>query len=132
MLHAIQIIAERKIAQAIQNGELAVEGWQNRPLPLDDDQHVPPELRMAYKLLKNAGYLPPEIEARKEIQQLEELIAATDDEHERLRQMKKLQVLCLKCNTMRQRPIHIEEGDYHRRVVERLSVSPGPSTRKGG
>ncbi|MFZ5762776.1 MAG: DnaJ family domain-containing protein, partial [Thermodesulfobacteriota bacterium] len=116
MLHAIQIIAERKIAQAIQNGELEVEGWQNRPLP-EEDQQVPPELRMAYKLLKNAGYLPPEIEAKKEIRHLEELVAATEDEHERLRQMKKLDVLRLKVNTMRQRPIHVEEGDYHRKVV---------------
>lgn len=122
MLSAIQIIAERKIAQAIQNGELAVEGWQGRPLP-EDDVQVPPELRMAYKLLKNAGYLPPEIETKKEIQQLEELIAATEDEHERLRQLKKLQVLRLRCNTMRQRPIHVEEGDYHRKVVEKLTVS---------
>jgi len=122
MLNAIQIIAERKIAQAIQNGELEVEGWRNRPLP-EEDQQVPPELRMAYKLLKNAGYLPPEIEVKKEIQQLEELIAATEDEHERLRQMKKLNVLRLKCHTMRQRPIHIEEGDYHRKVVERISVA---------
>lgn len=122
MLSAIQIIAERKITQAIQNGELAVDGWQGRPLPEGDDQHVPPDLRMAYKLLKNAGYLPPEIEAKKEIQQLEELIAATGDEYERLRQLKKLQVLRLKCNTMRQRPIHVEEGEYHRRVVEKLTV----------
>ncbi len=124
MPNAIQIIAERKIAQAIQNGELAVEGWQNRPLPLEDEQHIPPDLRMAYKLLKNAGYLPPEIEAKKEIQQLEELIAATEDEHERLRQLQKLNVLRLRCNTMRQRPIHVEEGEYHRKVVERLTVAP--------
>ncbi len=124
MPNAIQIIAERKIAQAIQNGELAVEGWQNRPLPLEDEQHIPPDLRMAYKLLKNAGYLPPEIEAKKEIQQLEELIVATEDEHERLRQLQKLNVLRLRCNTMRQRPIHVEEGEYHRKVVERLTVAP--------
>ena len=131
MPNAIQIIAERKIAQAIQNGELAVEGWQNRPLPLEDEQHIPPDLRMAYKLLKNAGYLPPEIEAKKEIQQLEELIAATEDEHERLRQLQKLNVLRLRCNTMRQRPIHVEEGEYHRKVVERLTVAPRPNLPGG-
>ena len=129
MLHAIQIIAERKIAQTIQNGELEVEGWQNRPLP-EEDQQVPPELRMAYKLLKNAGYLPPEIEAKKEIRHLEELVAATEDEHERLRQMKKLDVLRLKVNTMRQRPIHVEEGDYHRKVVERIPVVRRPDPAK--
>ena len=123
MLNAIQIIAERRIAQAIEQGELAVEGWQGRPLPVEDMSHVPPELRMAYRLLKNAGYLPPEIEAQKEIRQLEELLAATTDEHERLRQLKKLNVLRLKSSITRQRPIHVEEGDYHRKVVERLTVS---------
>ena len=123
MLNAIQIIAERRIAQAMEKGELAVEGWQGRPLPVEEMGHIPPDLRMAFKMLKNAGYLPPEIEARKEIQQVEELLAATEDEHERLRQMKKLNVLRLKCNTMRQRPIHAEEGDYHRKVVEKITVS---------
>ncbi|MFZ5775390.1 MAG: DnaJ family domain-containing protein [Thermodesulfobacteriota bacterium] len=123
MLSAIQIIAERKIAQAIQNGELQVAGWQNRPLPEENDVEVPPDLRMAYKLLKNAGYLPPEIETRKEIQHLEDLLAATEDEHERLRQMKKLQVLRLKFDTMRPRPLQVGEGDYQRKVVEKISVS---------
>lgn len=131
MLNAIQIIAERKIAQAIQNGELSVEGWQGRPLPQEEDHQIPPELRMAYKLLRNAGYLPPEVEAKKEIRQLEELIAATEDEHERLRQLKKLQALRLKCNTLRQRPIHVEEGDYHRKVVEKISVAPRRDSMKG-
>lgn len=123
MLHAIQIIAERRIAEAIREGTLEVEGWQGKPLPIDEPYHIPPDLRMAFKMLKNAGYLPPEIEAKKEIQHLVELIAATEDEHERLRQLKKLNVLRLRLSTMRQRPIHIEEGDYHRKVVERVSVS---------
>ena len=30
---------------------------------LDDDALVAPELRMAYRILKNAGMLPPEVEA---------------------------------------------------------------------
>jgi hypothetical protein len=122
MLSAIQIIAERRISQAIEEGSLQVGGWQNKPLPQEDMSHVPPDMRMAYKVLKNAGYLPPEIETKKEIQRLEELIAATEDEHVRLRQMKKLNTLLLKLNTIRPRPIHLEEGDYYRKVVERVSV----------
>jgi len=65
MLNAIRIIAERKIAEAIQNGNLNVDAWKGKPLPKEDDRLVPADLRMAYKILKNAGYLPPEIEARK-------------------------------------------------------------------
>ena len=123
MIHALRLIAERKISQAIQNGELYVESWQGRPLPQEDNSHIPPDLRMAYKMLKNSGYLPPEIEDRKEIQKLEELIASTEDEHTRVKQLKKLNFLMLKLNSRRQRPIYLEDEEYHRKVVEKISVS---------
>ena len=123
MLSAIEIIAERRIQQALEEGSLKTEGWQGRPLPLEDDRLVSPELRMAHKILKNSGFLPPEIEARKEIHKLEELIAATEDEHTRLRQMQKLNVLKRKLSCMRERPLNIEEGDYYRKVVEKVSVN---------
>jgi Domain of unknown function (DUF1992) len=70
-MDCLAFIAEQKIAQAIAKGELKTSGWENRPLPLEDDHMVPADLKMAYKILKNAGYLPPEIEARKEINRLE-------------------------------------------------------------
>ena len=123
MIYALSLIAERKINQAIKDGELEVEGWHGKPLPSEDNSHIPPDLRMAYKLLKNSGYLPPEIEAKKEIQKLEELIASTEDEHARVKQLKKLNFLTLKLSTMRQRPIHLEQGEYHRKVVEKISVA---------
>jgi hypothetical protein len=40
---------------------------------------------MGFKLLRNAGCLPPEIEARKEVARLGALVAAADDEDERAR-----------------------------------------------
>jgi hypothetical protein len=124
MLSAIAIIAERRIQQAMEEGELAVpESWRGRPLPLEDESHIAADLRMACKVLRNAGYLPPEIETKKEIRHLEELIAASEDEHTRLRQMKKLKVLTLRLATMRQRPLHIEDSEYQRRVVERVTVA---------
>jgi len=123
MLSAITIIAERKIEQAIREGSLNTDSWRGKPLPMEDDSLIPPDLRMAYKILKNAGYLPPEVEAKKEIQKIEELIAATEDEHLRLRQMKKLNVLKMKLGNMRQRPLQLDEGDYCRKVVERISVA---------
>ncbi|MDF4740798.1 DUF1992 domain-containing protein, partial [Vibrio parahaemolyticus] len=48
---------------------------------------VPPELRMSYKILKNAGMIPPEMELQKDILKIEDLIACCYDEEER----KKLQ-----------------------------------------
>jgi len=52
------------------------EKWKNKPLPLDDDRHIPDDLKMAYKILKNSGYLPPEIELKKKITQAELLLEA--------------------------------------------------------
>jgi hypothetical protein len=121
VINALRQIAERRIAQAIEDGTLKTEGWQNRPLPLDDDSFVPDDLKMAYKILKNSGYLPPEVEARKEVQKLEDLIAKTEDSHQRVKQMKKLSVLMMKIEAQRNRPSSIEQDDaYYRKLVERI------------
>lgn len=122
-MDCLAFIAEQKISQAIEKGELKTEGWKNKPLDLRDDHLVPEDLKMAYKLLKNAGYIPPEIETRKEISRLEQLIASTEDEHERLQQMRKLSVLLMKVESNRNSPANIAHDDeYYRKVVERTSV----------
>jgi len=125
-MDCLAFIAEQRITQAIERGELKTTGWENRPLPLDDDHMVPDDLKMAYKVLKNAGYLPPEIETRKEITRLEQLIAQTEDEHQRLQQMRKLSVLLMKVDANRRTPANIAHDDeYFRKVVERTSVRSG-------
>ena len=116
-------IAEQKISQAIEDGSLTFDKFKNKPLPKSNDQFVPDDLKMAYKILKNSGYLPPEIEEKKEIQRIEELIASTEDEHVRLKQMKKLNVLLMKADTRRKTPANLEaQQDYYRKVVERISL----------
>ena len=123
MNSALLSIAERRIAQAIEDGTLRTDSWKNKPLPLDDDSFVPDDLKMAYKILKNSGFVPPEVETRKEIQKLEDLISQTEDEHQRLRQMKKLNVLLMKLDNQRSRPSSIEhDEDYYRRIVEKVTV----------
>ncbi len=129
MIKALQHIAEQRIAQAIEDGTLKVDGWKNRPLPLDDDKFVPDDLKMAYKILKNSGYLPPEVETRKEIQKLEDLILKTEDSHQRVKQMKKLDLLMRKIDSQRARPASIEHDDaYYRKIVEKIDQAKGGST----
>ena len=124
MLDAVRLIAERKILEAIRNGELENVSWRNRPLPMAGDPLVPEDLRMAYKILKNAGYVPPEVEARKEIQQIEDLLATCEDECTRVKQIKKLNYLVMKLNAMKGDGGSIENQEgYYRKVVERISVS---------
>ncbi len=131
-MDALARIAERKILEAIEAGELTSGKWKNKPLPLDDDRFVPDDLKMAYKILKNSGYLPPEIEARKEIKKIEDLIACTEDEHIRLKQMKKLNLLLMKLDARRSTPSNIAaQDDYYRKVVERITLNSQKNNKAG-
>jgi len=122
-MDSIAFIAEQKILKAMEEGDLNSPRWKNKALPLEDDHMVPDDLKIAYKLLKNSGYLPPEIEERKEIKRIEDLIASTEDEHERLKQMKKLNVLLMKVEEKRAFKSNIAtQEDYYRKVVEKISV----------
>ena len=53
----------RHLREALASGELArVEGF-GKPLPEDAGWQATPEaLRMPFKILKNAGFVPPEVE----------------------------------------------------------------------
>ena len=128
MIDAIRLIAERKISKAIQEGLLDNKEWRNKSLPTTYDNMVPEELRMAHKILKNAGYLPPEIETKKEIQQIEDLLATCEDEYIRVRQIKKLNFLLMKLNAMKGDSVNIEsQEEYYRQVVERITVKKSSS-----
>ena len=62
MSSAFDRIAEERIARALAAGEFDALPGTGRPLDLGDDLLVPPEVRMANRILKNAGCLPPELE----------------------------------------------------------------------
>lgn len=122
-MDSLAFIAEQKILKAMEERDLNSPRWKNKPLPLEDDHMVPDDLKIAYKMLKNSGYLPPELEERKEIKRVEDLIASTEDEHERLRQMKKLNVLLMKVEEKRAFRSNIASQDnYYRKVVEKISI----------
>ena len=57
----LEFIAERRISEAIENGELDDLPGAGRPLELDDDALIPEDLRVANRILKNAGVAPPEV-----------------------------------------------------------------------
>jgi hypothetical protein len=74
-MQALAILAESKIQSAMARGEFDNLRGHGKPLNLDDLKGVPADLRMGVRLLKNAGCLPPELEARKESARLGNLIA---------------------------------------------------------
>ncbi|MEJ5347194.1 MAG: DnaJ family domain-containing protein [Desulfosoma sp.] len=115
-------IAEQRIQEAMERGEFDNLPGAGKPLSLEDDSHLPADLRIAYKILKNADCLPPELELRKEIRTTEELLAGIQDTQEKYRQMKKLNYLILKLNTMRRVSPMLEEHQvYYPKVLERLA-----------
>lgn len=124
MLSVIQTIAERKIQQAMAEGSLPdLSHWKNKPLPPDDMAHVPEDLRMAYRLLKNGGYVPEEVALQQEITRLEQLLAGCTDEREKVRQLKRISCLKTKLECRMGRAIELgEDGPYYERVVDRLST----------
>jgi hypothetical protein len=89
----LDLIAEQKIAEAIGRGELADLPGQGKPLNLDDDALVPEDLRMAWRILRNAGFVPPEVETLREIGELERLIESLSDGEIRSIAGRKLQLL---------------------------------------
>ena len=117
-------IAEQRIREAMEGGEFDNLPGSGAPLTLDEDGWIPEDLRMAYKVLKNARCLPPELELRKEIFSLCDLIAGMDDDRERAKKIKQLNLKLLKVNTLRQRPIVLEDfPEYAGKIAHRFCKS---------
>lgn len=68
----IEIIADRKIRDAQDEGAFDNLEGQGKPLHLESDPRVPPEQRAAYRMMKEARLLPDWIQLDKEIRHKEE------------------------------------------------------------
>jgi hypothetical protein len=94
-------IVEERIQKALEEGVFDNLPGKGKPLRLDDDTFVPEELRLAYKILKNSGCLPVEMEMRKEIFSLRQLLDAAIDPETRRELRRELNLLILIFNTRR-------------------------------
>jgi hypothetical protein len=98
---------------------LAGEG---RPLALDDDRWVPGDLRLGYRVLRNSGCLPPELELRREILSLRALISTIDDDGEKLGKIREMKFKLLRLAPMRERPPLLDAfPEYEDPVMRKLS-----------
>jgi len=73
-------IVENRITEAIARGEFDNLPGAGKPLDLDDDLLIAEEERVAFRIMKNAGCVPPDVER---LAELERLLAnlGTDDEN---------------------------------------------------
>ena len=124
---ALGRLAEERIRDAIQRGEFDNLPGSGKPLILEDDRHIPDDLRLAYKILKNADCLPPELELKKEIRKAEELLSSVADEGEKYRQLQKVNFLIMKLNEMRKGSVQWEEKQlYYERIVTKVGSRKVP------
>ncbi|HLS55462.1 MAG TPA: DnaJ family domain-containing protein [Zeimonas sp.] len=77
MFAALDDLIERRIDEARRQGAFDDLPGRGRPLELDDDRLVPEDLRVAFRILRNAGFVPPEVEALRDVDAL--LGTALDD-----------------------------------------------------
>jgi hypothetical protein len=124
MLYGFEKIVEERILTAQKRGEFENLPGAGKPLPVEDNRLISEELRLAYKILKNADCLPVEIELKKEIKQTQDLLAGMQETSEKYRILKKLNFLILKLNSVKDTSISHEMPQvYTEKLIERFGNS---------
>lgn len=94
-------IIEQRIQQAIDNGDFDNLELKGQPLDFSHLSLLPAEMRMGYTVLKNSGLIPEEMELKKEIYSIEQLINSSElSEVETATEKEKLKEKILKYKIM--------------------------------
>uniref|UniRef100_C5D593 DnaJ homologue subfamily C member 28 conserved domain-containing protein n=1 Tax=Geobacillus sp. (strain WCH70) TaxID=471223 RepID=C5D593_GEOSW len=123
MMDIIWRVAEDKIREAMKNGEFDNLPGFGKPLELEDLSHIPEDLRIGYLMLKNAGYVSEEIEIKKDLMTLEDLLRCCEDEDEKEKLKKKLNEKLLRWNALMKKRNKTNSQalrDYQRRIDEKF------------
>lgn len=83
-------LVEAKIRMAVEQGELDNLPGSGKPLDLGTYFDAPEHLRVAYHMLKSAGFVPEEVRLSKEMEELRERLRACGSEEERQALRKRL------------------------------------------
>ncbi len=120
MITGFEKIVEERIQHAQRQGFFNHLPGKGLPLP-DERTGLNNELRMAYKILKNADCLPPELELKKEIQSTEDLLSTMTDTKEKFKTIKKLNFLIMKLNLSRNLSADMDVPQhYYEQLVSRI------------
>ncbi len=120
MLPGFDKIVEERIKKARKQGAFKNLSTAGKPLDLERNT-VPEELRIAYKILKNADFLPPEISLRKEIRQTEDLLEGMTDTVKKYKTLKKLNYLIMKLNMSNNASVQLDMPQHYAdKIVTRI------------
>lgn len=118
------VLAEQKIKKAYEDGEFESLPGFGKPLVLEDESSIPQELRMARRIMKNAGFSTEENALRKEMLRIEDLISECEDQLEKEDLKKDLNERMLKFNgLMSQKRINTNSSifkNYEQKIEKKL------------
>ena len=101
-------MVEERILEAERGGAFENLPGKGKPLKLEDKSQVPEELRIAYRVLKNARVLPPEAELLKEIHTLKDLLKHIEDKDERRALAKSIQWKMIPLDLLKRRSFSLD------------------------
>jgi DnaJ-like protein len=116
----LDVIVEKRIREAQERGEFDDLPGAGAPLEPEDNALVPEELRAAYRILRNSGFLPPELQVYSEIREVEQLLQRVADDGERARLMSRINFLLSRSAAGRRHGSLRVDEYYFEKLAERL------------
>lgn len=115
------ILAEQRIVDAIGRGELDNLPGAGQPIDLAEDPLVPEDMQLACRILKNAGFAPPQVTTRREIAELQAQLELLGEEA-RSQAVKRLSLLMLRLSMERGATVNLAlEDQYWERLKEKAA-----------
>lgn len=120
------MISEERIKKAYQDGEFEQLPGFGKPMELEDLSSIPEELRMAYTVLKNAGYTDEQNRLRQEMLSIEDLIRKVQNPEEKEQLRKQLNEKMLRYNRLmssnRVKTNSAGFKNYRQQIVKKLKI----------
>ncbi|MFK3961577.1 DnaJ family domain-containing protein [Guptibacillus hwajinpoensis] len=115
------LVAEDKIKTALKNGDFDDLPGIGKRQNLEDLSMIPEDLRIAYKVLKNSGYLPEEVDLKNELLSLEKLLEYCEDDREKERLKQRISEKQLRYNKLYQERRFLLTKEYQPKVQKKLT-----------
>lgn len=120
-MYIFELIAERKIREAMDRGEFDNNPLQGKPLPKDTLDGVPSDIRIVYKILKNANIIPEELELRKGINALQEMLLLCECDEEKITLQREMNEKMMRYSLLMERRLgRTFDPKYSSRVLRRF------------
>ena len=95
-MFATDHLVDKKIEQAIAQGYFENLAGNGSPIDLEDNVYVPDSLKMAFRVLKNSGTSPYQVQVLKEIHSLKQKLKCAEDPYHSKLLLHQIQLLQLK------------------------------------